>query len=71
MKSTYSHLWLAAFILSLEAYFGVMLFFIVYNEQIITKPATGFVFISIIVVISETKFSFCKKKEEICIEDKD
>lgn len=61
----------AALILSLEAVFGVIFSIIVYNEQITIKLAIGFVFISIAVVISETKLSFCKKKEEICTEDKD
>jgi len=60
-----------ALILSLEAVFSVIFSIIIYDEQITTKLAIGFVFISIIVVISETKLSFCKKKEEICTEDKD
>lgn len=61
----------AALILSLEAVFGIMFSILVYNEQITTKLAIGFIFISFAVVISETKLSFLKKKEEICSEDND
>ena len=61
----------AALILSLESVFGVIFSIMFYNEQITTKLAIGFVFISIAVIISETKLNFCKKKEEICVEDDD
>lgn len=61
----------AALILSLEAVFGVIFSMLVYNEQITTKLAVGFVLIFIAVIISETKLSFCKRKEEICTEDND
>ena len=61
----------AALILSLEAVFGIIFSIIVYNEQITTKLAIGFAFISIAVIISETKLKFLKKNEETCIEDND
>lgn len=55
----------AALILSLESVFGVLFSIIVYDEQITTKLVLGFIFIFISVIISETKLSFLKKKEEI------
>lgn len=61
----------AALILSLEAVFGVIFSIIIYKEQITTKLVIGFVFISIAVIISETKLSFLKKNEKICAGDKD
>ena len=61
----------AALILSLEAVFGIIFSVIVYNEQITIKLAIGFAFISIAVIISETKLNFFKKIEEICTENND
>ena len=61
----------AALILSLEAVFGIIFSIIVYNEQITTKLAIGFVFISIAVIVSETKLNFLKKIEETCTEEND
>lgn len=61
----------ASLILSLEAVFGVIFSMMVHGEQITTKLAIGFTFISIAVIISETKLSFLKKKDEFCKQDKD
>lgn len=61
----------AALILSLEAIFGVIFSIMIYNEKITMKLVMGFIFIFIAVVVSETKLSFYKKKEEVCIEDYD
>ena len=61
----------AALILSLESVFGIIFSIIVYNEQITTKLAIGFVFISIAVIVSETKLNFLKKIEETCTEEND
>lgn len=54
----------ASIIMSLESVFGVIFSVIFYGEEITLKLFTGFVFIFIAILISETKLSFIGKKEE-------
>jgi drug/metabolite transporter (DMT)-like permease len=54
-----------AIILSLESVFGVLFSVVFYREQLTLRLITGFIFIFIAVIISETKLSFLKKKVRI------
>ncbi len=54
----------AAIILSLEAVFGVLFSVIFYGEEVDIKLLFGFLLIFLAVIISETKLSFLRKKEE-------
>ena len=44
--------------------FGVVFSIVLYHEQITTKLALGFVFISIAVIICEIKLSFFEEKRK-------
>lgn len=53
----------ASIILSLESVFGVLFSVVFYHEQITLKLLSGFLFIFIAVIISETKLSFLYKNK--------
>jgi drug/metabolite transporter (DMT)-like permease len=54
----------AAIILSLESVFGVLFSVLFYHEEITLKLFIGFLLIFLSVVISETKLSFLKRRNE-------
>lgn len=59
----------ASIIMSLESVFGVIFSVIFYGEELTPKLFTGFFFILLAIILSETKLSFLKKKEEVMTED--
>ncbi len=51
----------ASILLSLESVFGVLFSILFYNEIVSLKVFTGFLFVFIAIIVSETKLSFLKK----------
>ncbi len=54
----------ASIIMSLESVFGIIFSILFYGEEVTPKLLSGFVFIFIAIILSETKLSFIKKKGE-------
>lgn len=60
----YTHPATASILLSLEAVFGVFFSILLYHEKVTLKLMSGFGFILVAVILSETKLSFLRRNEE-------